>query len=384
MSQTPSTNSGSPRDGAAPPEPAPAAQRIRIAWIASAGAIERLSCVLQPLAIGLIDELVELTVICPEAGEVRDLPCPPVEVIRFRELNWPLLRHRRLEELVAELAPRKVDLLHALDAAASDMARRLARRMLLPYAVTCDGLDDARALGELDDRAAALAMSVPVQRELQVHSVAPSEDIHLVRPGVYQARRANCFNALGRSAAIIAGGTLEDLPAFQTVLRGLCELRRRQGDCVFFVLGGGGRAESPIRALSEKLGLRGDLTFVDPQTVSQLPQLLKAADIYVAAAPSRRYDLNALLAMASGVPVVATANPSVDFLIPGRTASLFRAGDPADLADKLDAFLHDHAAARAQAESALGYLRDNHSPARTVAWMSDLYRRTIGAPSPAR
>jgi glycosyltransferase involved in cell wall biosynthesis len=219
-----------------------------------------------------------------------------------------------------------------------------------------------------------LAGSEAVRRELVEQRVSPPSKVHLVRPGVYQERHATCFEQADNTASIVAGCELDDLPAFAAVLRALADLRGRGYECLLFVIGEG-KAERELRMLCDELNLRQDLTFVEHQCGKNLVDIFKAADIYVAPSPVAGVDMGTLLAMAGGVPVLAARGGSSDFIIDGQTAGTFRSADAHDLADKLAHFLDDHAAARALAESALGYLRENHSAAKMVAAIAQIYRQ---------
>jgi glycosyltransferase involved in cell wall biosynthesis len=146
---------------------------------------------------------------------------------------------------------------------------------------------------------------------------------------------------------------------------------------------GNGRAERRLRTLSELLGVRGDVTFVDRQPPWLLPEIFKAADVYVAPVPDRRIDMPCLLAMAAGVPVLAAGVGASDFLIDGQTARCFAPGNAADLTAKLKTLLDDRAAAVALAEGALAHLRTHHSPAGAVEAVTRIYRQVAALPTPA-
>ncbi len=158
------------------------------------------------------------------------------------------------------------------------------------------------------------------------------------------------------------------------MLRSFADLIRRKLDCVFFVVGNG-RADGQLRLSADKLGLRGELTFVDRQPLRLLPEMFKAADIYVAPVPSRGIDMPSLLAMAAGIPVLAAGEGAADFFIDGQTMLRFKQGNPADLAGKLASLMDDHAMAARLAESALEHLRTCHSPAGVVAALTRIYRK---------
>ncbi|GAG43336.1 unnamed protein product, partial [marine sediment metagenome] len=114
----------------------------------------------------------------------------------------------------------------------------------------------------------------------------------------------------------------------------------------------------------------------------QLNGILRAADIFISPAPSKRLEIELLSAMAAGVPVLAAGAEAPDFIIADETALIFSPGDAAGLADRLAMLMDDHAAAQRLAENALAYLRENHSPAKMVSQLIDLYHQITGKKRP--
>ena len=105
----------------------------------------------------------------------------------------------------------------------------------------------------------------------------------------------------------------------------------------------------------------------------------KAADVYVSPVSRKSLDVQRLLAMAAGVPVLAATGGVGDFLHDAQTALLFAPGDSADLTTKLLGVVEDRAAARNLAEGGLQYLRENHSPTSMVVELAEAYRRMMEA-----
>ena len=358
-------------------------ERLCVGWVAGPTTVEEYGRSLQPLAIGLMDELVEVLAICPQGADVQELPSPPVETIFYGPSRRWCFDTGAVDELVEELRRRKVRLLHALDAGAWKLASELGKLAGLNGIAGSLDLDDHRILGHLGDSAAAvLAASEPIRQSLLVHRVAESRRIELVRPGVYQVRKPTCFLDARLRVSIVAGWPMDEFEPFEAVIRCFAALRSGGRDCVFFLMGEG-RAERRLRALAETLGVRADLTFVDRQSPRLLPGIFKAADLYVAPVPDRGIDVPSLLAMAAGVPVLAAGQGASDFLIDGQTALQFMPGNAADLTAKLTALLDDHAKAAALADGALKHLRREHSPAGAVAAVTRIYRQVAAAPTPS-
>jgi len=175
---------------------------------------------------------------------------------------------------------------------------------------------------------------------------------------------------------VVAGGRLDDFDCFDAVLRTFSELKRRNYQCVYIIIGQG-RSEKRLRARVESLNLRPDVTFVDPQPPWQFTGILRAADIYISPAPSNAVDFQSLLAMAVGVPVLSVESPASDFLKDGQTTLQFRRGDASGLNMKLLSVLEDRAAARRLAEKALEYLGQQHGPAEASSKTVEIYRRAV-------
>lgn len=362
--------------------PAPTAdRRIRVAWIAGRETFDSLAPVLQPLAVGLVDEVLDVVVFVPASADRRALASLPQEVAAYRPVRWWHLGGSAVEPLAAEVRRRKIDLLHGLDGSVARLTRRLARATHLRYLLSSYSFEDASRLGRLGDAGEALAASEPIRRALVARGVGRAEQVHLLRPGVFHVRRATCFNEPDHSVAVIAGGELSDLPAFDAVLRCFAELAARKLDCVFFLLGSGW-AERRLRARAEQLGLQRHLSFVDFRPIGQLTGVFKAADIYIAPTVERAVDVRSLLAIAAGVPVLAAAGEAAsDFLRDGETTMFFRRDDAAELTVKLAALLDERASARALAQSAIEYIHVNHSPAVHVTALAHICRQAVARPA---
>ncbi len=226
------------------------AQRLRVGWVVGRTTTERFGRALQPLAIGLMDELVEILALCPEGADVQELPSPPVETVScVRTHRWGLFPNTAaLEALAGELRHRKVRLLHALDADAWPLASRLGDLAGLNCLVSSYHLDDWKTLGRLGDSVGnVLAASECVRQALLNRRVTDASRIERVHPGVYQVRKPTCFLDPRLCVSIVAGGPMDDFASFEAVVRCFAELRRGGRDAVFFLMGNG-RAEKRLRA----------------------------------------------------------------------------------------------------------------------------------------
>ena len=337
--------------------------------------------VLRRLAIALLDAPMAVTLICPSGSDLAGLPVGPMGLVHYSSARLPFLRRRAIESAGQDVVAAGVTLLHALDAAALPLTRRLANEADLNYvAGACSLANDVRAA---DHRCRALlAASDPIRQMLVETHAAPAEMIRLIRPGVHQARSATCFIDPNHATAIVASGPMDSSRVFSAVIEAFAQLIQAGRECVFFVVGNG-RAESRLRRQAEKLDLMGQLTFVDRQDPEELAGILIAADIFISPAPSDRLDIELLTSMAAGVPVLTTEVGPADFIIPDKTALIFKADDSVELAVKLFSLLDDIPSARSLAEAALAHLHKNHSPAKMAELLLRLYHDVARAPARA-
>ena len=353
---------------------------VRAAWIAGAETFDRFGRVLQPLAVGLVDETVDVVIFSPAPAAGEEPACVPYEVVPYRPPRWWRRRSGTIASLVDPLRDRKVELLCGLDGSVAGLTHALSRAAGMGYLLSCYSLADAWRVAEAARGASCLlAASEPIRDALVARAGCPADKVRLMRPGVYHVQQPTCFAQPDRSVAIVAGGPLNDFAAFHSVLLCFAELVVRKYDCVFFLLGGG-RAERRLRRRAGQLDLNRQLTFAGRRPMQQLTGIFKAADVYISPTTSDRIDMPSLLAMAAGVPVLAAADQEAsDFLQDGRTAMFFSPGDPAELTVKLTSLLDDSASARALAQSAIEYVHANHSPAVNVTALAHFCREAVPA-----
>ena len=371
--------SSDPEDRLGPSE---MARPVRTAWIAGAETFESFGRVLQPLAVGLVDEMVEVVVFSPTTSVGQGPGVGPREVVSYSPSRWWWPNGATVTALAEQLRGRKIELLHGLDGSVARLTHAVSRAARVGYLLSCYSLADAGRIGEAARSATALfAASEPIRRALVSRAACPSERVRLMRPGVYHVQQPTCLDAPDQRVAIIAGGPLDDFEALEAVLLCFSELAARKYDCVFFLIGSG-QAERRLRRRAEELHLNRQLTFADCRPMGQLTGIFKAADVYLSPTSQERIDMPSLLAMAAGVPVLAAAGTGAsDFLRDGQTAMFFSRGNGAELTVKLSSLLDDRPSARALAKSAIEYVHANHSPAVNVTALAHFYRQAVAGPA---
>jgi len=354
----------------------PRVKPLRVALVSGRDSLALLGPAVRHLVVGLLDEPMHVTLVAPEGADTSYLPDPPVEIIRHGSLRVPLFRARVLDELARRVTDSGAGLLHALDADALKLTRQLAERCDLDYIVSVLGLDSGAHISDRRCRA-VLAGSEPIRSQLVESKSVPADLVGVLAPAVHRSRKATCFIDPRHAPSIVAAGPLTESKHFETVMEAFVRLRRSRPDCVFFVVGSG-PAESHLRRRASELGVMTHLTFVQPQDTDLLTSIVEASDIFISPAPSHRIEIDLLVAMAAGDPVVVAGADACDFVVNGQTALTYTVADAEDLTGRLDALLDDRAWARSLAESALDHLARHHSPARMAACLADLYHTITG------
>ena len=148
-------------------------------------------------------------------------------------------------------------------------------------------------------------------------------------------------------------GRIQAVKDQATLLRAFAELAARQPhllDRLRLVVAGEGPLLAELRTLAESLAISAVSWF--PGAMKNVPELLRAFDVFVLPSLNEGISNTVLEAMATGLPVLASAvGGNVELVEDGVTGQLFGAGDSLALA----ALLSDYAANAA--------LRQNHSSA---------------------
>ncbi|NLF32749.1 MAG: glycosyltransferase family 4 protein [Planctomycetes bacterium] len=373
-----------------PSQPKTVAGPPRLALVAAPGTTDDLGRTLRHLAVGLLDEPMELTVVVGDRAEAAALPIPPIEVLTFRPGRLGRPGRRAVRALAESLARRRVEMLHALDARAHRLTKALSRAGDWPYLVSVHDLRHCHRLGDLGPQnLGIIASSDPLREALLAARAAPPERIHLIRPGVHLARTPSYLARPGHDPAIVAAGSMAEAAPFETVLAAFAAIRAEGTACSLFLLGGG-RAETHLRRRVASMKLVHDVTFVDVRLQRTLAGALDAADVLICPQSPGRVEMRILEAMAAGTAVLM-GGPSVgDFVIDGQTALRYHPDRMADLTAKLRTLLTHPADAAGLAQRARDHVRDRHSPSQMVAALADLYRqwtlrgRTLATPPPSR
>lgn len=163
----------------------------------------------------------------------------------------------------------------------------------------------------------------------------------------------------------------ETLVAAAAILATSCpELR-------FQVVGDGSR-RGELEALARARGVDGVMEFLGHR--DDVPGLLAGADIFVLPSRSEAFPNGAIEAMASGLPVIASAVGGLrDLIEAGRTGLLVPPADPEALADAVRSLVRAPERAAALGAAAGDEVRARYAFDRMVAAFDSLYRSALQA-----
>jgi len=183
---------------------------------------------------------------------------------------------------------------------------------------------------------------IPTARVNQIYN---GVDFSRFQPGTVKPLALLPGHWQGRDDIVIVGtvGRLTPVKDQQLLLRALANLVAQQpsvAERLRVVLVGDGPLMEDLVAQSESLGLQDKVWFAGDR--EDVPQLLSCMDVFVLPSLAEGISNTILEAMASGLPVLATASGgNVELVEADVTGKLFPVGDDQTLADQL-AFLADH------------------------------------------
>lgn len=173
---------------------------------------------------------------------------------------------------------------------------------------------------------------------------------------------------------VVSVGRLDPQKDFFTLLRAWQSVESRIPHATLEIAGSG-TLESSLHALSAKLKLKRCRLI---GFCADVPGLLRGAALYVQSSAWEGLPLAVIEALASGVPVIASAVDSLpDIIDDGVTGFLFQPRDCAELADKICGALANLKRAGAIGQTASEAALKRFSAERMVAEYAALFRRML-------
>ncbi|ORV97951.1 D-inositol-3-phosphate glycosyltransferase [Mycobacterium kyorinense] len=235
-------------------------------------------------------------------------------------------------------------------------------------------VDEAdRLIVNTEDEAAQL-VSLHNADPARIDVAHPGVDLDVFRPGDRRAARAALGLPLDEHVVAFVG-RIQPLKAPDILLRAAAKLPRVHIVVAGGPSGSGLAAPDGLVRLADQLGISDRVTFLPPQSRSELARLFQAADLVGVPSYSESFGLVAVEAQACGTPVVAAAVGGLPVAVrDGVSGTLVSGHDVDRWADAIDGLLRlDGAMSRSAVEHAATFSWDN-----TVDALLASYRRAIG------
>jgi glycosyltransferase involved in cell wall biosynthesis len=191
------------------------------------------------------------------------------------------------------------------------------------------------------------------------------------------ALRERLRQELGLDAAFVIGsvGRLVPVKDYDTLIRAVALLSRRQ-HCFRLVLVGGGPEEQKLKSLVQEQGVEERVLFMGRR--NDIAELMNIFDVFVLTSLTEGLSNTLLEAMATGLPVVATAvggNPEIVF--EGENGRMLATGDSRGLAAILEELAENPDTLRGMAQNALLFTQTQCSLRNMVENYEQTYRQLV-------
>jgi len=339
---------------------------LRPALIVSHETVTERTTFLRHLLVGLVDESISTVLIRPPGCDMEPLVPAPVTVLTHPLLDMPLTEHLGVERLALQLEKCRPTVLHCLSEKRMGLARRLARRLNLPY---------VQAVNSLSERFSRLSVSpqhcqaIAVPTETVRVSVAKAcfrlaDRIRQINIGTFVEQEPLCFSEPSRLPSIVMTQPFRRVSDFENVFKAIETLLADGREFVVVVMGSGG-AEHRLRRFLAEHDLTSAVTVVP--TLHPWRSVLAAADIFVQPQPLRAFSVFLLEAMGLGTAVAACLGGVDDMIIPNQTAAVFDPDSESSIRQTLAQLLDQPDLARRLARTAQEHVRASYSASTMIS-----------------
>jgi N-acetyl-alpha-D-glucosaminyl L-malate synthase BshA len=323
----------------------------------------------------------------------------PVEVRAYPQLKHPPYTLALTSKLVEVARRERLDLIHAHYAIPHAASAYLARQMLAgdrgavpPKIVTTLHGTDITLVGADDSFlpltqftiAASDAVTTPSAwlREATYATLNVPRTIAIdVVPNFVDTTRFTPAMAPPRPGprVVVHVSNFRPVKRVEDVVRIFAAVRAALPDQpIVLHLVGDGPERPRVLALAHSLGIEDDVHCLGERV--DLPDVLRGADLFLLPSETESFGLAALEAMASGVPVIASAVGGLpEVITDGHTGFLRPVGDIGGMADAALSLLRDPARATAISVAARRRAETAFRPDPAVDRYLEVYRRALGA-----
>lgn len=367
---------------------------MRVLVIADEVFATRERSMLTRLEVGLADEGIRVARALPERVGTDGAPSTLGPPIVFEDTRLPFTRSVRAARLAADVervvwseaeaglpnaGGRAIDVVHAFGGGVWDLALEVARRLDAALAVEVWRLGLADRAPWAQRRAQGvphvfLAPDPAIERRMKAQGLS---NVRVAPWGVYAQSRSRAAATPGRSVGIVITGGGRDPRATLAAIEGVALAVRDQPDSIVF-MDGAAAARARVWPHAKRVGLLERLSLIDD--LEHRRELALRADILVQ--PEAMGEQRSLLldAMASGMVVIAAADPGVSWLVDGQTSWLVPEPSPRLWAEAVTRAISKPDDARGLTESAMSAVARDHRASAHVSSVLAAYEWVAGGP----
>jgi len=380
---------------------------LRVVLLADEEALRSYGPVLRRLAVGLMDEVGDLSMLYfGTSSFLKYVPCPPVRLITEihgywenplqadsleRKISIPAPRftiidklrpHRHIQRLTQALKPIKPTLLHALTEKQVGLTRNLSNELGIPYVVSLLTSGNVRLNVAEKYCSQILPWNSSLARQIRKNHPNVASRIHLLPMGTHVSTETSCFATENGKAKIFCSSPFRKENGLNTLIQAVKKLSD-QGLHAYLLLSGQGPAERDLRRQVNQLELSGWVHFIPPiETIvsgsDAYKTVLSEMDIFVQPWPLHFWRPELLEAISAGnAVVVADDGQENDLVIHEKTALLFPHHNQNLLTKILAELLTNHNYARDLAQNSQDYLRKHFLASKMVSHLAQAYHRAL-------
>ena len=337
--------------------------------------LDRLGSTARQLCVGMIDEVVRVIVLARSTQHIEE-SVGPSQLLYMPRRCWPWHWQRlSSDQALALIGDEKPDVIHCMSADLFRLVQNWVMEWGSPLVVQLTDLPDVRRCLRLrlPPEAIVIVSTPTLQRFLARKRPKLADRIRVIPLGIPANPEPACFAHPDRVPAVLVTAPLTHDCGLHLVLKAMEAVVAAGQDMHLFVLSSG-PGEYVFRRVVRQLGLRSRVTLAgELHDWTAMQAAMRDADFYILPGERRRFTISTLMAMATGLAILAPAGTIGDYLIDGVTASLFDPQKPRQISERLSALLADKAAARQLAQGALDYIRAHHQASAMVASVAAVY-----------
>lgn len=338
--------------------------------------LDRLGSTVRQLCVGMIDEVVRVMVLARSTCRIEEA-IGPSRLFYLPRRCWPW-HWRRLspDQALALIGDEKPDVIHCMSAELLHMAQDWVMEWGSRVVVQLTDLSDVRRFLRLrlPPELVVICTTPTLQQSLVRKRPDLVSRIRVIPLGIPASPEPACFADPERVPAVLVTAPLTHDCGLHLILKAMDAVVAAGQDMHLFVLSSG-PGEYVFRKVVRQLGLRSRVTFAgELHDWTAMQAAMRDADFYILPGERRRFTISTLMAMATGLAIIAPTGTIGDYLIDGVTAALFDPQKPRQISEKLSALLADKAVARRLAQGALEYIRAHHQASAMVSSIAGVYR----------